>query len=119
MDKTLLNDMLDLVTKEIERLNKMKKEILLQLHNEGRSSNGHRGRRAQPNSETSRAEKTIAAILAASEKSLSPKQIVEVSQKNGTPVKSNMVRQLLSRGAGEKFHSPKRGLWELKKEHAK
>ncbi len=119
MDKTLLNDMLELVTKEIERLNKLKKEILLQLQGEGRKPNGSGRQRARRDSETSRAEKTITLILSESDKPLSPKQIVEVSQKNGTPLKANLVRQLLSRGAGEKFHSPRRGLWELKRDHIK
>lgn len=119
MEKAFLNDMLELVRKEMERLKNHEKELLHQLESTTLKPDGSNRRRAHQNSATSRAEKTITDILLASSKPMSPIEIVATSQKNGSNLKAPLVRQILSRSSGEKFHSPKRGLWELKKNQEK
>ncbi|KPJ65553.1 hypothetical protein AMJ44_09945 [candidate division WOR-1 bacterium DG_54_3] len=120
MDKDLLLDMLELAEKEKKRWDESIRKINLELKQIGIevSVTTRRGGR-QPSSKSAKAEKRIVEILRDAQKSLSPKQITEKAIEDGAKLELPLVRQILSRRKGEKFISPERGLWELKKDEDK
>ena len=108
MNKGLLEDMLELAKREKARWEKRIQEINAELRTEQRKSDRPK------KSKTAQTEKKIIEILENNEKPLSPKDIVEKARESGVELKSNIVRQILSRSKDEKFVSPDRGLWILK-----
>jgi DNA replication initiation complex subunit (GINS family) len=115
MEKSLFEDMLELAKKEKARIEKLIQEINTQLKAEQLKPLTSMGKGGRPRkSKTARAEKKVYEILENSEKPLSPKGIVEKAKDSGVELKSNIVRQILSRGKGTIFISPERALWKLK-----
>lgn len=120
MEKSLLEDMLELAKREKGRWEKRIKEINAELEKEGAKTSGiNRKPKRRRSSKTFQAEKKIIEILENSEKLMRPKELADKLKEFQINVKPVMVRQILNRLKDKTFVSPEFGLWKLKKEEVK
>lgn len=69
----------------------------------------------QPSAETIRTRNEMVKILQNAGKPISPADILELSNQNGSRLDEKLVRKELSRGKGKLFEQVKRGFWSVKK----
>ena len=111
MNKTLLNEMLELARREKARYEKIIRELNEELRADGQPA---KKKKQEEDSKTAKTEKEIIQVLNSLDEYVGPKRIVELGRELGIQLEPNMVRSILSRGKDSTFVSPERGKWTTK-----